>query len=92
MKITIHNTEGLNHWSGEPIAVIDGDGNRIDIRAAWAGGFLYQADIEELPHTSYGDDAETLWQLAQTFEDWPTIPKPYRPLSEILEGSYDNTP
>jgi hypothetical protein len=89
MQITIHNTEGLNQWTGEAIAVIDSDGNRIDIRAAWAGGYLNEADIEELPHTAYGDAGDRLWQLAQTFEDWPTLPRPYRPLSEILEGVYE---
>ena len=89
MRVTIHNTEGLTHWSGEPIAVIDDDGNRIDIRAAWAGGFLNRAEIDELPHTAYGSEGDRLWELAQTFEDWPTLPKPYEPLSEILEGIYE---
>ena len=88
MQVTIHNTEGLNHWTGEPIAVIDGDGNRIDIRAAWAGGFLSQADIEELPHTAYGDDAETLWELAESFTDYPISYRPYQPLSELIPEEY----
>ena len=71
------------------IAVSNDQGEIIEIRRSWGGGYCTRAEIDELPYTAYDSEGDRLWELAESFSDWPTLQRPYQPLNEILEGIYE---